>query len=46
MKSKLKIYSNENLNNFLKTFFKEYELTLMSLQSIDYELHKSQAKII
>ncbi len=46
MKSTLKIYSNENLNNFLKTFFKEYELTFMSLQSIDYDLYKSQAKII
>ena len=28
MKSTLKIYSNENLNNFLKTFLKEYELKL------------------
>ena len=46
MKSKLKIYSDENLNNFLKTFFKEYELTLLNLQSIDYDFHKSQAKII
>ena len=46
MKSKLKIYSDENLNNFLKIFFKEYELTLLNLQSIDYDFHKSQAKII
>ena len=46
MKSTLEIYSNENLNNFLKIFFKEYELTFLSLQSIDYDLHKSQAKII
>ena len=46
MKSTLKIYSNESLNSFLKTFFKEYELTFMNLQSIDYDLHKSQAKII
>ena len=46
MKSTLKIYSNKNLNNFLKSFLKEYELTFMSLQSIDYDLQKSQAKII
>ena len=46
MKSTLKIYSNKNLNNFLKTFFTEYELTFMNLQSIDYDLQKSQAKII
>ena len=46
MKSTLKIYSNGNLNNFLKTFFKEYELTFINLQSIDYDLYKSQAKII
>ena len=46
MKSTLKIYSNKNLNNFLKTFFKEYELTFLNLQSIDYDLNKSQAKII
>ena len=46
MKSILKIYSNDNLNNFLTTFFKDYELTFMSLQSIDYDLYKSQAKII
>tara|TARA_B100000989_G_scaffold46917_1_gene30440 strand:- start:3 stop:605 length:603 start_codon:yes stop_codon:yes gene_type:complete len=46
MKSTLKIYSNANLNNFLKTFLKEYESTFMNLESIDYDLHKSQAKII
>lgn len=46
MKSTLKIYSNKNLNNFLKSFLKEYELTFMNLQSIDYDLQKSQAKII
>jgi len=46
MKSTLKIYSNENLNKFLKTFFREFELTFTNLQSIDYDAHKSQAKII
>ena len=46
MKSTLKIYSNENLNKFLKTFFKEFELTFMNLKSIDYDAHKSQSKII
>ncbi len=46
MKSTLKIYSNENLNKFLKTFFKEFELIFMNLKSIDYDAHKSQAKII
>ena len=46
MKSTLKIYSNKNLNNFLKSFLKEYELNFMNLQSIDYDLQKSQAKII
>lgn len=46
MKSTLKIYSNKNLNNFLKSFLKEYELNFMNLQSVDYDLQKSQAKII
>ena len=46
MKSTLKIYSNKNLNNFLKSFLKEFELTFMNLHSIDYDLQKSQAKII
>jgi len=46
MKSTLKIYSNKNLNNFLKSFLKEYELNFMNLQSIDYDLQKSQARII
>ena len=46
MKSTLKIYSNKNLNNFLKSFLNEYELNFTNLQSIDYDLQKSQAKII
>ena len=46
MKSTLKIYSNKNLNNFLKSLLNEYELNFMNLQSIDYDLQKSQAKII
>ena len=46
MKSTLKIYSNENLYKFLKTFFKEFELIFTNLKSIDYDAHKSQAKII
>ena len=45
MKSKLFIYSDKKIENFLRGLLSEYELTFMKFNDFDYELYASQSNI-
>ena len=46
MKSKLNIFSNINLKNFLNTALSKYETSIMDLENIKYDNKNIQANVI
>ena len=46
MKSKLNIFSNINLKNFLNTALSKYETSIMDLENIEYDNKNIQANVI
>ena len=46
MKTKLYIYTNYNINNFLRTALFDYDLIFRKLDLIDYKFQNTQANII
>ena len=46
MKNKLNIFSNKSLKNFLNTTLSQYEITIMDLNTIEYDNKTIQANII
>tara|TARA_B100001057_G_scaffold365789_1_gene368943 strand:+ start:182 stop:784 length:603 start_codon:yes stop_codon:yes gene_type:complete len=46
MKNRLNIFSNKSLKNFLNTTLSQYEITIMDLNTIEYDNKTIQANII
>ena len=46
MKTKLNIFSNNKINNFLTKFLFKYELTFLKLEEINYKDESAKANII
>ena len=46
MKTKLNIFSNKKIRNFLIVAFPEYELNFLSFNEVDYKPHSIEANII